>query len=101
MANTRARGAQLRSGLECLRGAHPDLLTDVRGRGLMLAVDCISSAVANQLMLECFQRGLLMLSAGERALRLSPPLILSAEEATVALEILEEACQDLDVRRTR
>jgi 4-aminobutyrate aminotransferase-like enzyme len=67
----------------------------------MLAVDCASPAVANELMLECSQRGLLTLSAGERALRFSPPLTLSEEEAIVALEILEEACRALDVRRTR
>jgi 4-aminobutyrate aminotransferase len=99
ITNARARGEQMRSGLERFRGAHPGLLIDVRG--LMLAVDCASPAVANELMLECFQRGLLTLSAGERALRFSPPLTLSEEEAIVALEILEEACRALDVRRTR
>jgi 4-aminobutyrate aminotransferase len=32
-----------------------------------------------------------MLGCGETSLRLSPPLIVSREEATVALDILEEA----------
>jgi 4-aminobutyrate aminotransferase len=38
-----------------------------------------------------FERGLMVLGCGETTLRLSPPLIVSEEEATVALDILEEA----------
>ena len=38
-----------------------------------------------------FERGLIVLGCGETSLRLSPPLIVSKEEATVALDILEEA----------
>jgi 4-aminobutyrate aminotransferase len=38
-----------------------------------------------------FERGLMVLGCGETTLRLSPPLIVSKEEATVALDILEEA----------
>ncbi len=38
-----------------------------------------------------FERGLMLLGCGETSLRLSPPLIVSQEEATVALDILEEA----------
>jgi len=38
-----------------------------------------------------FERGLMLLGCGETSLRLSPPLIVSREEATVAMDILEEA----------
>ena len=38
-----------------------------------------------------FERGLIVLGCGETSLRLSPPLMVSKEEATVALDILEEA----------
>jgi 4-aminobutyrate aminotransferase len=38
-----------------------------------------------------FERGLMLLGCGETSLRLSPPLIVSKEEATVAMDILEEA----------
>jgi 4-aminobutyrate aminotransferase len=37
-----------------------------------------------------FERGLLFLGAGESTVRLSPPLIVSQEEADVALDVLEE-----------
>jgi 4-aminobutyrate aminotransferase len=39
----------------------------------------------------CFQRGLLVLGAGKNAIRLSPPLVLTEDQATVAVRILDEA----------
>jgi len=38
-----------------------------------------------------FERGLLILGCGESSVRLCPPLIVSEHEATVALDILEDA----------
>jgi 4-aminobutyrate aminotransferase len=40
---------------------------------------------------ECFKRGLLVLGAGRNAVRLSPPLVLTTQQADTALEILDEA----------
>ena len=45
----------------------------------------------NRIETLAFERGLIMLGCGETSLRLSPPLIVSKEEATVALDILEDA----------
>jgi 4-aminobutyrate aminotransferase len=45
----------------------------------------------NRVEMLAFELGLIMLGCGETSLRLSPPLIVSREEATVALDILEEA----------
>ena len=40
---------------------------------------------------ECFKRGLLVLGAGRNAIRLSPPLVLTEQQADTALEILDQA----------
>ena len=45
----------------------------------------------NRIETLAFERGLIILGCGETSLRLSPPLIVSKEQATVALDILEEA----------
>jgi len=87
--------------LERLRGwkqTHP-LVGDVRGRGLMIGVELVkdkstrepATALRNRLETLAFERGLMVLGCGETTLRLCPPLIVSEEEATVALDILEEA----------
>ena len=45
----------------------------------------------NRIETLAFERGLMILGCGETSLRLCPPLIVSEQEATVALDILEEA----------
>jgi len=90
--NAAARGAELLEGLEWLCGRHPRLLTCGRGRGLMLAFECVSSERATEVVAAAFERGLLTLPAGATAVRLSPPLTVSSEESAVALEILDAAC---------
>jgi 4-aminobutyrate aminotransferase len=97
LENVTARSSEVRHGLDRLREHHPALLTDVRGRGLMLAVECASAAQAGLVIQAAFRRGLLTLPAGERAIRLAPALTLSAEEVEVGLEVLEAACADVAV----
>jgi 4-aminobutyrate aminotransferase len=87
--------------LERVRGwkqSHP-LVGDVRGRGLMIGIEIVkdkatrepAAELRNRIETLAFERGLIVLGCGETSLRLSPPLIVSKEEATVALDILEEA----------
>ena len=87
--------------LERLRGwkhSHP-LVGDVRGRGLMIGIELVkdkatrepATALRNRVEALAFERGLMILGCGETSIRLCPPLIVSENEATVALDILEEA----------
>lgn len=87
--------------LERVRGwkkSHP-LVGDVRGRGLMIGIEIVkdkatrepAAELRNRIETLAFERGLIMLGCGETSLRLSPPLIVSKEQATVALDILEES----------
>jgi 4-aminobutyrate aminotransferase len=50
-----------------------------------------AAELRNRIETLAFERGLIMLGCGETSLRLSPPLIVSKEQATVALDILEES----------
>jgi 4-aminobutyrate aminotransferase len=87
--------------LERLKGwkkTHP-LVGDVRGRGLMIGIELVKDEstrepapdLRNRVETLAFERGLMVLGCGETSLRLCPPLIVSEEEATVALDILEDA----------
>ncbi len=95
MQNSIRRGETLRAGLEELRGRYPALITDVRGRGLMLAIELPPGGAANELMLASFMRGLLLLPTGSRAIRLSPALTISEAEVAVGLEILDASFAQL------
>ena len=89
--NAKTRGAQMREGLEAIAAQRPRLVTDVRGKGLMLAFELATPAAANEVMQQSFKRGLLVLPTGANAIRLCPALTVSSDEAQVALEILGAA----------
>ena len=92
--------------LERLRGwkeTHP-LVGDVRGRGLMIGIELVKdkttrepvTALRNRVETLAFERGLMILGCGETSIRLCPPLIVNQYEATVALDILEEALSQVE-----
>jgi 4-aminobutyrate aminotransferase len=66
---------------------------DVRGIGLMDAMETDSRERRDRLIRRAFQRGLLLLGCGYKAIRFLPPLDVRPREIDMALEILEEACK--------
>jgi 4-aminobutyrate aminotransferase len=94
-ANAAARGEQLRSGLEQLTLEYR-WLADVRGLGLMQALDVTSDGHADparrdRFIQAAFHRGLLLLPCGKAGIRFCPPLCITAEEIAVGLVTLREA----------
>lgn len=76
---------------------HP-MVGDVRGRGLMIGVEIVKDkqtrATAHderdRIVDLAFERGILFLGAGENSIRIAPPLIVTQEQADIAMDILEE-----------
>jgi 4-aminobutyrate aminotransferase len=98
-ANARAVGARLRAGLEALAARHP-AVGDVRGKGLMLAVELVApggktpDAAAAARVQEAARRGGLLVGKGGlygNVLRIAPPLVLTEAEADEGLEVLAAA----------
>jgi 4-aminobutyrate aminotransferase len=87
-------GELLRSLVRAATDREP-LITDVRGRGLMIGVDFATHADAAAVEQACFRRGLLVLTCGERTVRLAPPLTISEEQARTAVDVLVAACADV------
>ena len=85
----KAVGQHLIAGLERLKGKFP-VITDVRGRGLLVAVE-FSSDIAQPLVMACLERGLLVNRVKPNALRFMPPLIIGNKEVDEALGILDKA----------
>ena len=82
-------GAYLRHRLEQL-GRRTGLVREVRGLGLMLAVE-LEGVSAPEVAAGCLQAGLLVNAVGQRALRLLPPLIIQEAEVDEAVRRLEQA----------
>ena len=87
--NARRVGQYLITGLESLRRKF-QFITDVRGRGLLVALE-FSSDIAQSVVMACLDRGLLVNRLKPNALRFMPPLIIGNEEVDEALSILDKA----------
>jgi 4-aminobutyrate aminotransferase len=90
VGNAARVGESLRDKLEQLKNKGK-VITDVRGRGLMIGVQVVTPALRDAIILECFRHGLLMLGAGASTIRLSPPLVIDEEQAEFATQILSSA----------
>ena len=104
MTNAAEVGAFMMDRLKELQQKH-QIIGDVRGRGLMIGIELVRDRVTkeratkerDQLVNECFSRGLLVLGAGKNAIRLSPPLVLSKPQASTACDIIDQALAALSL----
>ena len=92
--NAATMGRRLLDGLTTLQRSQP-LIQHVRGRGLMIGIDLPDHDTAAALERACFERGLLVLTCGERSIRLAPPLVVTATQVDTALAILASALDSL------
>lgn len=84
--------------LEELRDSY-EIVGDVRGIGMMTALELVRSKASKEygvkerdrVLLECFDNGLLLLPAGRSTIRVTPPITMSKENIEKGLDILEEA----------
>ena len=83
LAKVVQQGGRLVASLERLPGA-----VEARGAGLLLGLEI--DRVARDVIAACLERGVLIGSAGERVLRLTPPLTITDDEVDQALAVLEE-----------
>lgn len=98
IANAAIVGGKMLERLSGWKKTHPSV-GDVRGRGLMIGIELVkdkatrepASTLRNRVEALAFERGLMILGCGENSLRLCPPLVISEQEAAVALDLLEEA----------
>ncbi len=90
-------GAYLMQRLESLKGRWP--VTEVRGRGLLIAVD-FDRDLSAELQAKLVEEGMLVNTPTPSAIRLMPPLILTQDEADEAVDLLERALEKLGVGAT-
>jgi 4-aminobutyrate aminotransferase len=96
--NARAMGAQMMERMRQWPARFP-MVGDVRGLGLMLGIEIVrdqatkekAPAWRDRIVALAFERGLLVLGAGDNTLRLCPPLVVTRDQCDFALDTLE-AC---------
>ena len=103
IANAADVGAHLLAGLKALQDKHR-LIGDVRGRGLMVGVEFVRDRTTKEratterdaVVNRAFERGLLILGAGKNTVRFCPPLVLTREEAETAVQLFDQALDDVE-----
>ena len=85
--------------LHGLKERYPDVVLDVRGRGMLIGVKLASNNRA--FMALARDRKLLIAGGGDNCVRLLPPLNLTLDEAREAVEKFELACQDAQAQAVK
>ena len=94
--NAKNMGQKLRQGLEELKSKHK-IIREVRGKGLMIGVEL--KFEVKDILMEGIKNGLLLLYSGRNILRFLPPLVISEEDITKTLKILDELLTNEEARR--
>ncbi len=83
------------------------LVGDVRGRGLMIGVELVADKKTKEPAIEerdrvvqmAFEKGVLLLGAGPNTIRIAPPLIVTRQQADLAMDVLEECIREVARRQ--
>ena len=91
--NAKKVGQYLMKALIILKNKYP-FITEVRGRGLLVAIE-FSSDIGAEMVTACLERGLLVNRVKPNAVRFIPPLIITEREVDEAIDILDKALSDI------
>ena len=94
--NADKMGKLFRDGLERLKEKHT-VIRAIRGKGLMIGIEL--KFEVKDILMEGIEKNLLLLYSGRNILRLLPPLVISEEDVTSSLEILDELLTNEENRR--
>ena len=96
LKNAEMMGDKLFQGLIELKNKH-SIIREVRGKGLMIGIEL--KFEVKDILMEGIEKNLLLLYSGRNILRLLPPLVISEEDVTRSLEILDELLTNEESRR--
>lgn len=97
VAHAAAMGDLLFAGLRSLAAEHPDVITEVRGLGLMAGVQYVEDSFGPRMSYHLAQHGVLAVYSGNQpaVMRLMPSLVIGEAEVTYLLDALAAAVKDL------
>jgi acetylornithine/N-succinyldiaminopimelate aminotransferase len=93
LENVQQRALVLKQKLAGLKDAHPEIIDDIRGFGLMMGIKC--KVPNTELQTAAMDQRLLTIGAGDNVVRLLPPLIVSDADVAEAVDKLDRACKAL------
>jgi putrescine aminotransferase len=98
LQNARDRGAEFMAGMNALREKYPHLVKDVRGRGLLTALEMQQEQDTPAFVGKVNDLGAVVcwtVNSGT-TVRVSPPLVITHEQVGRALDIFDQALKSID-----
>jgi putrescine aminotransferase len=96
VARSEEMGGYFMAGLKTLHQRFPEIIRDVRGRGLLIGVEIINAKVGESLAQRMFDRNVLIAYTLNKpeVIRIEPPLIITRELIDVTLGRFEESLKE-------
>ncbi len=95
--NARERGRQLKDGMSELKRLYPDKVKDVRGLGLMTAIELSTDELADAFVGGLFERRILVIHTvnSHTTVRVCPPLVISEQQVDRVLTAMNDTLKTL------
>lgn len=94
--NSEKMGEKFRDGLEELKEKHT-MIREIRGKGLMIGIEM--KFEVRDILMALIKKGVLMLYSGRNILRILPPLVISEEDVTKVLHVLDSTLTEEEQKR--
>jgi len=88
--NAKKVGDHLKFQLNIIQEEYPNLISNVRGLGLMCSFDLPTSDLRNKFRDNCYNEKLMILGCGEKSIRFRPPLNITEKEIDKGLTIIRK-----------
>jgi len=93
-------GERFMAGLSTIRERYPDLVMDVRGKGLMLGMEFPEDSIGPRMVYQLRKNGVITIYTfnNPKIIRIMPTLVISEQEVDVVLEALDRSLQQIRVQ---
>lgn len=93
--HTAKMGIYFLEGLKRLEKKYTPLISEARGRGLILGLELKSKEKTRELVSKCIEKGLLTILTVDNVIRILPPLIVNSEEIEFAIDKLDDSIDEI------
>ncbi len=94
--NSEKMGKLFKEGLEKLKENH-SMIREIRGKGLMIGIEM--KFEVKDILMGLIKKGVLMLYSGRNILRILPPLVISEDDVTKVLHVLDSILTEEEAKR--
>ena len=99
----RKMGERFMNGLQALKDSYPEIVTDVRGKGLMLGMEFAEESIGPRMVYQLRRNGVITIYTfnNPRIIRIMPTLVITEEEVDFVLEAMDKSLTEIREQEKR